>query len=300
VLALAALRRRAWRALRAKLDEQTADSFLAAKLRSVFEDRFRYDEAGTPRVWSPTDDIDGLYRAARDEVSNVGTRGVAAAVLIFFVCQTLALVPLYARIEPTNASLLPSIPSHAALVERGEEEEFDFDASLLLFGEARKADVAARLRKEADAYYVEAKRSTVSSIAQVPVWMYAVLAALGWNEAMAVLRSPLYFAFVLILLASAYGECCSTPCLQRQHTHRSCSVLSRVPPQPLRPPRASLEGRRPRSASPRRRRAARALPAATASARHAARRLGAGAFACCCTGEGGGARADGGAAARGD
>lgn len=69
VLALAALRRRAWRALRAKLDEQTADSFLAAKLRGVFEDRFRYDEAGTPRVWSPTDDIDGLYRAARDEVS---------------------------------------------------------------------------------------------------------------------------------------------------------------------------------------------------------------------------------------
>ena len=142
-------------------------------------------------------------------------------------------MPLYARIEPTNASLLPSIPStaddpsHAALVERGEEEEFDFDASLLLFGEARKADVAARLRKEADAYYVEAKRSTVSSIAQVPVWMYAVLAALGWNEAMAVLRSPLYFAFMLILLASAYGECCSTTC-PSDSTHIAHALVSVV------------------------------------------------------------------------
>lgn len=93
---------------------------------------------------------------------------------------------------------------HAAIVERGEDEEFDFPASLQLFTETRKTEVAARFRKEADAYYVEAKRSTVSSIAQVPVWMYAVMAALGWNEAMAVLRSPLYFTFLLVALASAY------------------------------------------------------------------------------------------------
>jgi len=61
-----------------------------------------------------------------------------------------------------------------------------------------------KFRKDADAYYVEAKRSTVSSVAQIPVWMYGVLVVLGWNEAMAVLFNPLYFTFLLIALAGSY------------------------------------------------------------------------------------------------
>jgi hypothetical protein len=43
----------------------------------------------------------------------------------------------------------------------------------------------------------------VSSIAQIPLWMYGALAVLGWNEAMAVLFNPLYFALLLIAGASA-------------------------------------------------------------------------------------------------
>lgn len=66
---LATLRRRAWLALRSKVDEQTADAVLLGKLRAHFEERFRYDEAGVPRVWKPADDIDGAFRKARDEVS---------------------------------------------------------------------------------------------------------------------------------------------------------------------------------------------------------------------------------------
>jgi hypothetical protein len=172
------------------VDEQTADTVLMSKLRSVFEERFRYDEEGVPRVWKPMDDIDGLFRIARDE--------------------TLNLIPIYSKIEPsdpTKAITLPSTaedPLQANLVEKGEEEEFDFDSTLVLFTETRKAEVASRFRKEADAYYVEAKRSTVSSIAQVPIWMYGVMIALGWNEFLAVVRSPVYFTFVLLVIAGAY------------------------------------------------------------------------------------------------
>ena len=46
-------------------------------------------------------------------------------------------------------------------------------------------------------------RSTVSGIAQIPYWMYGVLVVLGWNEAMAVLFNPLYFAALIIGLVSA-------------------------------------------------------------------------------------------------
>jgi hypothetical protein len=82
-------------------------------------------------------------------------------------------------------------------------DEFDFGSTLLVFSETKAQDLAARFRKDADAYYVEAKRSTVSSVAQIPLWMYGVVVVLGWNEAMAVLFNPIYFTLLLLSLAGA-------------------------------------------------------------------------------------------------
>lgn len=65
---LKALRRRSWLALRAKIDEQTSDANILTKLRGNFEERFRYDDNGVPRVRKPEDDIDTAYRKARDQV----------------------------------------------------------------------------------------------------------------------------------------------------------------------------------------------------------------------------------------
>lgn len=72
-----------------------------------------------------------------------------------------------------------------------------------MFSETKAQDLAARFRKDADAYYVEAKRSTVSNVAQIPLWMYGVVVVLGWNEAMAVLFNPIYFTLLLLSLAGA-------------------------------------------------------------------------------------------------
>ena len=66
--ALRTLRRRAWLALRAKINEHTSDASFLAKLRTNFEERFRYDDKGVPRVWTPDDDIDSAFRKARDDV----------------------------------------------------------------------------------------------------------------------------------------------------------------------------------------------------------------------------------------
>lgn len=66
--ALSSLRTRAWLALRAKIDELTADTAILGKLRMHFEERFRYDENGVPRVWKPDDDIEGAFRKAKDQV----------------------------------------------------------------------------------------------------------------------------------------------------------------------------------------------------------------------------------------
>jgi len=71
--ALATLRARSWLALRKKLEEQTTDATVLTSLRSTFEERFRYDEQGVPRVWKPADDIEAAFKTAKDEVSHDGT-----------------------------------------------------------------------------------------------------------------------------------------------------------------------------------------------------------------------------------
>jgi hypothetical protein len=112
------------------------------------------------------------------------------------------LIPRYAKITPVDPSLefvLPSEPSDPL----NSTDEFDFPSTLVIFTETKSLDLISRFRKDADAYYVEAKRSTVSSIAQIPYWMYGVLVVLGWNEAMVVLFNPLYFTFTLMGLVTS-------------------------------------------------------------------------------------------------
>ncbi|KIM83177.1 hypothetical protein PILCRDRAFT_88083 [Piloderma croceum F 1598] len=158
---LATLRKCAWLALRAKIDEQT--------------------------VWKPDDDIDGACKKAKD--------------------QTLELIPLYSKISPIDPSLEYTLPSDPSTLVNSStaDEEFDFPSTLLIFTDTKSLDLSTKFRRDADAYYVEAKRSTVSSVAQIPYWMYGVLVVLGWNEAMAVLFNPLYFTFLLIALVTTYA-----------------------------------------------------------------------------------------------
>ncbi|KAI0358523.1 root hair defective 3 GTP-binding protein [Trametes cingulata] len=181
--ALATLRKRAWLALRAKIDEQTADTVFLGKLRTYFEELFRYDENGVPKVWRPDDDIDGAFRKAKE--------------------QTLELIPLYWKIKPLDPSLEFSLPSETS-DSLTNSEEFDFPSTLVVFSETKALDLTNRFRRDADAFYVEAKRSTVSSVAQIPYWVYGLLVVLGWNEAMVILFNPFYFAMLLVLLASAW------------------------------------------------------------------------------------------------
>lgn len=62
--------------------------------------------------------------------------------------------------------------------------------------------MTTRFRREADTYYIEVKRSLVSTNARIPVWIYGILVLLGWNEFVAVLRNPIWF---LMLVMAATG-----------------------------------------------------------------------------------------------
>ncbi|KAJ2854023.1 Dynamin-like GTPase that mediates homotypic ER fusion [Coemansia erecta] len=156
------------------LREEVGDQMVLLKLRTALEDRFRYDAAGLPRVWKPSDDIDTQFSTARASAG--------------------ALLPKFSKVDIRGSIKL-----------RSREEFFppgyDFTRTLVLITPARAREVSKRFSREADALYLEAKRSMVATQSQVPMWMIALLVFLGWNEAMTVLFNPLY----LVLVAMAGG-----------------------------------------------------------------------------------------------
>lgn len=176
------LRKRSWQQLRKKIDDELADNMFLLKLRERFEDKFRYDDEGLPKVWKPEDDIDAHFRKARDDA--------------------LKLIPLFAKIQIEGIEL--DIPS---------DEEFDFNESLIILSETRQHDLTVRFKRESDAFYLEAKRSVVATTARVPYWVLLLLVVLGWNEFVTIITSPVYlvlFSFVgfvgyIIWLLNLFG-----------------------------------------------------------------------------------------------
>ncbi|KAI0202963.1 RHD3/Sey1 [Astrocystis sublimbata] len=194
------LRRKSWVALREKVDEEVMEGNILLKLRENFEDKFRYDDAGVPRIWRPADDIEGIYTKARE--------------------STLTLVPLLSRFRLSTTlsppDLITFIGHQPAGVEAEDEDDLtpiggvdeedgkSLEEEMTVLSEGKRQDLVVRFKKMADGVYVEAKRSAIGGITQVPLYFYGVLLALGWNELVTVLRNPMLFVLLIILGGATY------------------------------------------------------------------------------------------------
>ncbi|RDW88185.1 putative protein sey1 [Coleophoma cylindrospora] len=194
------LRRKSWGVLKARIDEEVMEGNILLKLRENFEDKFRYDDDGVPRIWRPTDDIEGMYTKAKD--------------------STLTLIPLLSRFRLAETYAPPELPEWIGLAPQSvdskdeedltpiggvdEEEGKSLEEEMTVLSEAKRQDLVVRFKKTADGVYVEAKRSAIGGVAQVPLYFYGLLLALGWNEIVAVLRNPVYFIFLILCGAAAY------------------------------------------------------------------------------------------------
>jgi protein SEY1 len=175
------LRRKSWVALRGKIDDEVMEGNILLKLRENFEDKFRYDEAGVPRIWRPSDDIEGIYTKARE--------------------STLTLIPLLSRFRLSTTLSPPDLPEFIGHQPAGAEVEDEDDLTPIggvdeedgksleeettVLSESKRQDLVVRFKKTADGVYVEAKRSAIGGITQVPLYFYGLLLALGWNEIVA-------------------------------------------------------------------------------------------------------------------
>ncbi|RSL43519.1 Protein SEY1 [Fusarium sp. AF-6] len=194
------LRRKSWTALREKIEDEVMEGNILLKLRENFEDKFRYDEAGVPRIWRPTDDIEGIYTKARE--------------------STLTLVPLLSKFRLSETNSLPDLPSFVGPqpngVEAGDEEDLapiggideedgkSLEEEMTVLSEGKRQDLVVRFKKTADGVYVEAKRGAIGGVAQIPWYFYGLLLALGWNEIFMVLRNPMLCLLILILAGGTY------------------------------------------------------------------------------------------------
>lgn len=194
------LRRKSWGVLRSKIEEEMLEGNLLLKLRENFEDKFRYDDAGVPRIWRPTDDIEGIYTHARE--------------------STLALIPLLSRFRLAETSAPPPVdrwvghtPSSATPADEDdlptiggvdEDEGKTLEEETTMLTDVKRQELTARFKKAADGVFVEAKRSAIGGMTQVPLYFYGLLLALGWNEIVAVLRNPIYFLLLFVIGVAAY------------------------------------------------------------------------------------------------
>ncbi|TGZ84926.1 root hair defective 3 GTP-binding protein [Ascodesmis nigricans] len=182
------LKKRGWAVLKAKIDEEVLEGNLLLKLRENFEDNFRYDEHGVPRVWKPTDDIEGAYTRARE--------------------STLTLIPRVSTFKLSSSDSPPDLDSFlgATPVDASDDSDahLNHEDDFEILSEAKQHDMTQRFKRMADAVFVEAKRSAIGGVAQVPYWIYVVMLGLGWNEIMAVIRSPVYFVFLILCGFGAY------------------------------------------------------------------------------------------------
>ncbi|KAJ4169395.1 Dynamin-like GTPase that mediates homotypic ER fusion [Fusarium falciforme] len=194
------LRRKSWTALRERIEDEVMEGNILLKLRENFEDKFRYDEAGVPRIWRPTDDIEGIYTKARE--------------------STLTLVPLLSKFRLSETNSLPDLPGFVGPqpsgVEASDEEDLapiggideedgkSLEEEMTVLSEGKRQDLVVRFKKTADGVYVEAKRGAIGGVAQIPWYFYGLLLALGWNEIFMVLRNPFLCLLILVLAGGTY------------------------------------------------------------------------------------------------
>lgn len=218
------LRRKSWGVLRAKVDEEMMEGNLLLKLRENFEDKFRYDDEGVPRIWRPTDDIEGAYTKARE--------------------STLTLIPLLSRFRHSETGAPPPLdrwightPEAATAADEedltpiggvDEEEGKSLEEETTILNEAKRQDLTIRFKKAADGVYVEAKRSAIGGMTQVPLYFYGLLLALGWNEIVAG-KSPGSDA---ISFANARYSPPQPRLLHLPH-HARCRRICHLPSEPL-------------------------------------------------------------------
>lgn len=172
----------AWDTLLVKIREIVREDAVVQRLRDRFEESFRFDKDGLPRVWTAKDDVEGANLKGRD--------------------AALRILPKFKAAVMSDGKILEG-PSQSEEDSDGEDDDDKLDLAELL-SESQLDAIKKKFIRFTNAAFVEAKNSASRSSTHIPTWMYVLLIVLGWNEFMTVLRNPLLVILCLLILAGAY------------------------------------------------------------------------------------------------
>lgn len=185
------IKRNSWKSFHTIIHDYLSEDNVVKIMREKFEDKFRYDEEGLPHVWKNSAQIDISFKNAKQDA--------------------LTILPILSLAKTSdNLEIIPELPTPVAGEDDEEEEEeddesdFDQQSFSHILSDIQQNNVSNKFKKQVDVLYIEAKRSTIQSITAIPYWIYIIIVVLGWNEFMAIIKNPLYFSFLAILLVSAY------------------------------------------------------------------------------------------------
>jgi len=164
-------------------DLLSSNSVTMSYLYRKFDNCFRKDSRGVPRIWKPGDDLDSLYLDAKQETQAL--------------LMTLSEAKLTISLENLGAESLDETYSNLTN---------DLEIAFEVLSVERRTVLEEKLEDYAKLAYTEAKRSqeTIHTRSQIPGWLYAVIFVLGFNEMMAVLRRPLLLLLILLILPILY------------------------------------------------------------------------------------------------
>lgn len=173
-------------------------------LKDRFDDKFRYDDNGVPKLYQNAHELEASFGDAKSHAMKA------------FPILTLAKLSNGTELKPPfdvhNKALKRKYQNvdFGAQIEEQDESEDDSDDDdsdkrfAEIISEKDKADVLSKFKKEIDAKFVETKRSIIQHVTQIPYYIYLVILVLGWNEFMAVLRNPIFFTLLLMVGAGLY------------------------------------------------------------------------------------------------
>lgn len=146
------------------------------RMTKRFDDSFRFDERGVPRHFGPRDDIEAAFVAARDEAE--------------------ALVDILGSLRLEGEVTNVRTRSRAT----GKAEDFE------ILNSVAREELRDKLKRQAGVVFMEVKRAQEAAriTTKVPIWIVFLLLFLGWNEFVAVLRSPILLLLTVLVAPMIY------------------------------------------------------------------------------------------------
>ncbi|SMN22979.1 similar to Saccharomyces cerevisiae YOR165W SEY1 GTPase with a role in ER morphology [Maudiozyma saulgeensis] len=174
----------AWSLLNVTVHDYLKEDTVIGILREKFENSFRYDENDTPILWKDENQIDNAFKLAKEKALDIFG--------VLCIAKT-----------TDNIEIIPDI--------RVEDVEIEDDLGIYhlerfahIINEIQKEKILRQFRRQINLSVLDAKRSMITTTTHIPIWVYALLVVLGWNEFMMILRNPLLITLLLLGVVSAY------------------------------------------------------------------------------------------------